>query len=297
MRKLGTDVAVMIERDDNIPPLADLLDELDVARSIARTEARHGPDRDQAERDRAGRDASRFQPVAGRSGRKRGRAPAAADRRGLSVYQNNYRAQLMDCLEASYPQTLALIGADAFRSAAAHHVDAVPPHSWTLDEYAEGLPGTLAALFPDQPETADLARLELALAEAFVAPDAPALSLADIPDVAWDTATLRLVPSATFLALSTNAADIWAALNREEAPPAADHGGGVRALILWRHDFTCCFQLMDAQESGPAAPPRHQLFETMCEELVGAGADHGLALAGELLARWSQAGLLRHPDR
>ena len=36
MRKLGTDVAVMIERDDNIPPLADLLDELDVARSIAR---------------------------------------------------------------------------------------------------------------------------------------------------------------------------------------------------------------------------------------------------------------------
>jgi hypothetical protein len=27
------------------------------------------------------------------------------------------------------------------------------------------------------------------------------------------------------------------------------------------------------------------------------GADHGLALAGELLARWSQAGLLRHPDR
>jgi hypothetical protein len=176
----------------------------------------------------------------------------------------------MDCLEASYPQTLALIGADAFRSAAAHHVDAVPPHSWTLDEYAEGLPGTLAALFPDQPETADLARLELALAEAFVAPDAPALSLADIPDVAWDTATLRLVPSATFLALSTNAADIWAALNREEAAPA-DHGGDVRALILWRQDFTCCFQLMDAQER--ALLPRLATslrFETMCEELVDA---------------------------
>lgn len=221
------------------------------------------------------------------------------DRRGLSVYQNNYRAQLMDCLEASYPQTLALIGADAFRSAAAHHVDAVPPHSWTLDEYAEGLPGTLAALFPDQPETADLARLELALSEAFVAPDAPALSLADIPDVAWDTAALRLVPSATFLTLSTNAADIWAALNREEAPPPADHGGDVRALILWRQDFTCCFQLMDAQET--ALLPRLATglrFETMCEELVETlGADHGLALAGELLARWSQAGLLRHPDR
>lgn len=222
-----------------------------------------------------------------------------ADRRGLSVYQNNYRAQLMDCLEASYPQTLALIGTDAFRSAAAHHVDAVPPHSWTLDEYAEGLPGTLAKLFPDQPETADLARLELALSEAFVAPDSPSLSLADIPDVAWDTATLRLVPSASFLDLATNAADIWAALNREEAPPAADHGGEARALILWRHDFTCCFQPMDAQEA--ALLPRLATglrFETMCEDLAEAlGPDHGIALAGELLARWTRAGLLRHPDR
>lgn len=34
MRKAGP-VAVMIERDDNIPPLAELLDELDMARSLA----------------------------------------------------------------------------------------------------------------------------------------------------------------------------------------------------------------------------------------------------------------------
>jgi hypothetical protein len=196
----------------------------------------------------------------------------------------------MDCLEASYPQTLALIGADAFRSAAAHHVDAVPPHSWTLDEYAEGLPGTLAALFPDQPETADLARLELALAEAFVAPDAPALSLADIPDVAWDTATLRLVPSATFLALSTNAADIWAALNREEAPPAADHGGDVRALILWRHDFLLLPAHGCAGE-GPAAPPRHQL--ALRDDVRGTGGRAGSGprpCAGGRIARALESG-------
>ncbi len=34
-------VATMIERDDDIPPLAELLDELDVARGIARFDARH----------------------------------------------------------------------------------------------------------------------------------------------------------------------------------------------------------------------------------------------------------------
>ena len=27
-----------------------------------------------------------------------------ADARGLAVYQSNYRTQLMDCLEESYPQ-------------------------------------------------------------------------------------------------------------------------------------------------------------------------------------------------
>ena len=52
------------------------------------------------------------------------------------------------------------------------HVARVPPSSWTLDAYPRDFPATLAPLYPDDPEVAELAVLELALAEAFVGADA-----------------------------------------------------------------------------------------------------------------------------
>ena len=57
---------------------------------------------------------------------------------GLAVYQNNYRSQLVACLESSYPQLRLWIGADAFLSAAVTHIDERPPHGWTLDATAPG---------------------------------------------------------------------------------------------------------------------------------------------------------------
>jgi hypothetical protein len=47
---------------------------------------------------------------------------------GLSVYLNNYRAQLMACLRESYPTLHAWLGDDAFdAAAAAQHIDRSPP--------------------------------------------------------------------------------------------------------------------------------------------------------------------------
>ena len=84
----------------------------------------------------------------------------AAAMPGLQIYRNNYRAQLMACMEDSFPQLRAWLGDDAFRAAAAVHIDRTPPHRWTLDAYPVDLPATLADLHPDDPEIAELARLE-----------------------------------------------------------------------------------------------------------------------------------------
>ena len=51
---------------------------------------------------------------------------------GLSVYLNNYRGQLIHCLNNTFPKLRAWIGEDAFETTAALHVDRVPPSSWTL---------------------------------------------------------------------------------------------------------------------------------------------------------------------
>jgi len=214
---------------------------------------------------------------------------------GLSVYLNNYRGQLMGCLTESYPKTQAWIGDSAFLSAAADHVEAVTPHSWTLDDYAEGFPGTLARRYPGDPEVADLARLELALSETFVAPDGDSLSLDAIAHVDWARAQLRLMPSATFLDLTTNAAAIWSAIDGGDVPPAAEILAGPATLLIWRQGFVCCFQELDSNErmlvpliSGGIG------FEEVCERLVSLhGSDEGVRLAGELLARWAGAGMLQ----
>ncbi|MFX5960847.1 hypothetical protein ABTE72_18965, partial [Acinetobacter baumannii] len=88
-----------------------------------------------------------------------------------------------------------------------------PPHSWTLDDYAEGVPASFAEHFPHDAEVAELARLELALSNAFIAPDAAVLSIVELPSIDWDEVQLSLLPSTSFLDLSTNAAEIWSALD------------------------------------------------------------------------------------
>src|SRR5579859_3382830 len=107
---------------------------------------------------------------------------------GLSVYQNNYRTQLMGCLEQSFPQVRGWMGEEAFRAAAISHIDDHPPHSWTLDVYAQTFPATLAALYPDNPDLHELVWIEQALSDAFVGPDAEPLSADALAAIDWDTA-------------------------------------------------------------------------------------------------------------
>lgn len=208
---------------------------------------------------------------------------------GLAVYQNNYRAQLIACLVDAFPQTLAWLGEAAFESAAAHHIDAVPPSSWSLDHYPGGFPATLAALYPRDPEIAELAQLEWLLSEIFVATDAWPLTLDMLSEVDWERATLRLVPGALTIALSTNAAAIWTALNAGEEPPAAALLPEEEALLLWRQGFTSCFRQLDADEATLLSSLADgRAFADLCAALAAdRGEEAGLQRAGELLARWA----------
>ena len=219
------------------------------------------------------------------------------DIRGLAVYQNNYRAQLMACLEESYPQVLAWVGDDAFHAAAAQHIDSYPPHSWTLDDYPIGFPASLRAQFPDDAELADLAELELRLAECFIAADASLLDLSSLADIDWDSATLRLAPSASMLTLQTNAAQIWSALTAGKAPPAAQHLSEPARLLVWRQDYVSCFRVIDPDEGDLLAKLIPGLgFAEMCADLViRLGEAEGVAKAGALLAGWTQDQLLCRP--
>lgn len=208
---------------------------------------------------------------------------------GLIVYQNNYRAALMACLEESFDKTLAWIGSDRFRAAAAQHIDDRPPHSWSLDHYAAHFPHALAAQLPDEPEIAELATLELALTNSFIGADGDPLAVARLGEIDWDRAVLRWVPNAQLVTLATNAPAIWSALAAGEAPPAAAMLAEPATVLVWRQQHVACFRSLDGLEAVFAQEILSGMrFAQLCERLVAkCGADQGVATAGAWLGRWT----------
>ncbi|GLQ52089.1 putative DNA-binding domain-containing protein [Dyella flava] len=207
---------------------------------------------------------------------------------GLSVYQNNYRVQLVDCLRVSYPHVQTWLGEDAFLAAAITHIDNSPPHAWTLDAYGDDFGETLALLYPDNPEVHELAWIELALSRAFVAPDAGPLTLEALSDIDWESARLHLAPSFTAHVVTTNAADIWSALQQGIAPPESEMLAKPAAVVVWRRQFTVVLEAVDAVEHAALLQLwENGSFDALCSMLVARlGESEGVAKAGALLAGW-----------
>lgn len=219
---------------------------------------------------------------------------AAADRigtaaaPGLSVYQNNYRTQLVACLESSFPRTRAWIGEDMFLHAAVHHVDRVPPSSWTLDAYARDFPATLAQLHPDDPEITEIAGIELALEELFVAADSPAVGLDGLGGVDWDRAVLTFAPSIDLLHLNTNSLAIWSALVDQKEPPAPQYLDTAEVALLWRQGEQCRIRTVDDAELQALLNLRCGMtFGALCRDFaLLLGEEAGMMLVGQWLGLW-----------
>lgn len=214
---------------------------------------------------------------------------AESARSGLGIYQNNYRAQLAGCLEDSFPVTLAWLGGEAFHEAIVAHVERVPPSSWTLDRYPTDFPGTLRRLYPDDPEVGDLATIEWALAEAFVAPDAPPLAT-NLSSIDWDKAKIGFVPSLAIHPLATNAPAIWSAINANEEPPPGAPLASSEALMVWRAEEICRFRSFNQDERDGL------VFLTQPEatfgELCAALGESRVELVGHWLGQWLADGVI-----
>lgn len=214
--------------------------------------------------------------------------------RGLAVYQNNYRTQLVNVLRASYPQLLAWLGEAAFVEAAVQHIDRHPPSSWTLDVYGVDFADTLHALYPNNPDLQELAWIEWNLSDAFVARDAGTVALDQLGDIDWDTARLRLSPSLCLHAVTTNATAIWSALQADSTVPEPEMLDAPAGMIVWRRDFSCQLRQIDAIEYGALSALREDdHFQALCDVLVERlGEAQGVERAGHLLAGWLAAGIV-----
>jgi hypothetical protein len=160
------------------------------------------------------------------------------------------------------------------------------------------LPAFLAAGPPPgaPPYLADLARLEWTRLEVFDAPDARALTLADLRRVApeeWPALRFAPVPAFARLDLAWPVHRAWTAAEAGEAPvlePAPT------ALRVWRDDFLVYHAPMDGHEARALARMLEgRPFAAICEVFSDLDGEDAARGAGTLLASWIDDGVVASP--
>jgi hypothetical protein len=212
----------------------------------------------------------------------------------LDVYHHAYRAQLVACLRDSFEKTHAWLGDQAFDDAARAHIEAHPPSSWTLGDYGPDFPDTLKALYPDDPEVAELAWLDWSLRRAFDGQDAEPISQEALAAIDWDAAVLALPPTLVVGEVTTNCALIWGAIAEDQTPPPAERLPAPAAIRVWRLELSPRYRTIEAPERKAiamvtAGAPFGQVCAMLSEGLDEAAAAQSL---GALLATWLQDGLI-----
>ena len=220
---------------------------------------------------------------------------------GMAVYRNGYRARLLDVLADSYARTARLVGAEAFHQAAAHHLIAHPPSSWTIDRAGEGFAETCAELFANDPDVAELAWLEWAMQSAFTAADAAPLTHAGFAaaTAAFDAADWeRFVPvpvaGTALRPVTHDLPRLWRSLSGDADQAAVEQTEQRHWLLVWREGEEAVFALLPDHEGEALNAALHgATFGDICAGLVERLApEEAATAAGAALNHWLELGLI-----
>lgn len=289
-------VATMIERDDNIPPLAELIAELDQARQIAASAIvqpglpNNGPAFAGADKRRATGDlhASQQQLAQYVVDPAPSSLPADVDaagdfpgQQGMSVYHRAYRERLADVLADSYPKCERYMGTELFRRLACQYIDRQPPQERHLGRYGADFADLLSSHYPDNAELPDLARLEWSLREVFDSADVLAWTVPAVQQEGAETCLASwpiLHPSVRLHQIHTNVVSIWRAIDADEDVPEVVRWQHPQFLAVWRKGLQPHFKSLDADQAG------------FLRELVREGAS-----VAAVAQAWTASGTLRDP--
>ncbi len=136
-------------------------------------------------------------------------SPTLTAAQRIAVYQEMYPMRMRDALASDYPGLEHFLG-ERFWDFVVAYTRFHPSRRHTLNRLGDHVPAFIARQRTFKPRAflADLSRLELALTEAFDAPEAPVLKAADfeaIPPASLAGLRLRTIPSLRFVELDWNA--------------------------------------------------------------------------------------------
>ncbi len=216
----------------------------------------------------------------------------------FGIYRNAYLVRLGEVLVDDYRHLHSYLGDAAFAKLVSSYIAANPSDRRSVRDFGRHMPEFLNAhaAFAAHAELAEIASLEKALADAFDGGDAEPLALTKLAQVAgedWPFLVFEPQPTAQRLNFSTNAADIWSAL--ETAPPKGQTLAEPQALLVWRQDLMARFRPLTQEEAmmwDEAASGTR--FGVLCEMVATFGGEDGAELrAASYLRDWVDTGTLQ----
>jgi uncharacterized protein (UPF0276 family) len=210
----------------------------------------------------------------------------SADER-VGVYAEMYWLRMRDMLREDHARVLAQVGEEAFDGLVADYIRAFPSKHHSLNEVGRSLPAFLRQHpDPERPWLGDLAALERARLEAFVAPDAPVLELRELQTLVARFASSRLVPAPALRLLGLKF-DVATRPEPPEAPPEARPCH----LLVWRKGL----QVFQVEVRADEADAVHRLLEgqalpEMCEAF--SEREDPAAAAFTAIASWVSEGMI-----
>lgn len=223
----------------------------------------------------------------------------------MHVYEHAYGARLAEILEGDYEKLHQALGADAFLEAAAAYVAAEPSRNQNARYFGKRLPGFLAETAPwsARPWLAELANLEWAMGEVFVAEDPPRLAMeamAALHPQDWPLLRFQMTDDVRRLTSSHGGPEAWLALMEGEdlAAAAAEAAGETTEWLIWRQDEQAHFRAFELEEAWAFDQARAGLrFDALCEGMVEWTApEQAATLVAGYLRGWILAGVVAGYD-
>jgi len=226
---------------------------------------------------------------------------------GMKVYRGNYRSAIMGALGETFERTAVYLGDKPFAQACINHAIAHPPSGWTIDAVGAGFGATCAALFPGNPEVAELAWLEWTMLGLATAPDNVPLNVesfsqtvADFGEDDWAAMRLALQPRADARLVWHDLEALWRALGKDRVERPELRLATPQCCLVWREGERPTFTLVEADHAGAFALMQGGAsYGEMIELLIGNDPEPSsetvqaaAMCAGAILGRWLKEGIV-----
>lgn len=214
----------------------------------------------------------------------------------VNVYAEQYWLRLRDVLRGEFEHVRAVLGDDDFDVLAAKYVKAHPSTHFSLNWLGQHLPSFLRAQPVDgAPFLADLAELEWARSQAFIAEDSPVVSAESLSVVTPETAaTVRftLTPSVRVLQHAFDVRPLFRAIADGASWSEIAMTPCPTALVVFRQGFTV---FHDAVSSAEAKALTRAMTGATLPELCEAFAEFGDEAAShafQAIGSWVNEGMV-----